>query len=287
MRFDSPQSLHKLHRYINLLSVKESKTWLAIGSFGSDVACLPQLAEVMSAGASQPKWTRLPIRTRPHRNPLAENDDEHPASPIEFQQRFSDFFPEMNPNTVEFVDVGCAFGGMLFALAPLFPQTCMLGLEIRPKVVAFAQEKAQALRLSEEAEVHHYRNIWFEQMNVMKFGSHCFVKGQLSRLFFCYPDPHWKRKNIRRRIISPGLVQEYAHWLRIGGLLYTVSDVEELELWMKQCLDESPLFRRLTDDELTTPEHQRVLAIVTDTSEDAQRTARKGLAKHFAVHIRI
>lgn len=234
------------------------------------------------------KWTRLPIRTRPHRNPLAENDDEHPECPAQFAERYTEFYPNMPNPVVEFVDVGCAFGGMLFALGELFPQTCMLGLEIRPKVVTFAQEKALALRQENVASsTQHYRNIWFEQMNVMKFGSNCFVKGQLSRIFFCYPDPHWKRKNIRRRIISPGLVQEYAYWLRHGGLVYTVSDVAELEEWMVQCLDESPLFHRLTEAELSSAEHQKVLAVVTDTSEDAQRTARKGLKKHFAVHIRL
>ncbi|KAG5492939.1 hypothetical protein JKF63_01519 [Porcisia hertigi] len=236
----------------------------------------------------KPRWTRLPIRTRPHRNPLAENDDERPDCPAQFAERSPEFFPGMVDPVVEFVDVGCAFGGMLFSLAEVFPSTCMIGLEIRSKVVSFAQQKALALRQENAvSSTRHYRNIWFEQMNVMKFGSNCFEKGQLSRLFFCYPDPHWKRKNIRRRIISPGLVQEYAYWLRHGGLLYTVSDVPELEEWMIQCLDDSPLFRRLTETELSTPEHQLVLEIVTGASEDAQRTTRKSLQKHFAVHMRI
>lgn len=235
----------------------------------------------------QPKWTRLPIRTRPHRNPLAENDDEHPESPAEFHSHFAEFFPNVANPTVEFVDIGCAFGGMLFSLAPLFPDVCMMGLEIRPKVVQFAQKKTLGLRTEAAEGGHHFQNVWFEQLNVMKFGSNCFTKGQLRKLFFCYPDPHWKRKNIRRRIISPGLVHEYAYWLRKGGLLYTVSDVEELQDWMVSCLDGCPLFRRLTVEELNTPHHLAVLGIVTDASEDAQRTVRKGFSKNFAVHMRV
>jgi tRNA (guanine-N7-)-methyltransferase len=193
---------------------------------------------------------------------------------------------------IEFVDVGCAFGGMLFALAPLFPDTLMLGLEIRPKVVAFAQGKAVEMRRGARegpSTFHHYNNVWFEQLNVMKYGSNCFECGQLSKLFFCYPDPHWKRKNIRRRIISPGLVQEYAYWLRVGGLLYTVSDVLELEQWMVECLDQCPLFRRLGNEELLTiaPNHTQLMDIVTASSEDAARAARKGLPRNFAVHLRV
>lgn len=34
------------------------------------------------------------------------------------------------------------------------------------------------------------------------------------------------------------------------GLLYTVSDVEELHLWMKTTLDDHPLFRRVSAEEL-------------------------------------
>lgn len=248
-----------------------------------------------------PKWTRLPIRTRPHRNPLAENDDEHPDSPEQLGETTATMYPAMlqqaEGRKIEFVDVGCAFGGMLFSLCPLFPNTLMLGLEIRPKVVDFAQKKALELRRNAKVEnekspplpYHHYENVWFDQLNVMKFGSNCFEKGQLSKLFFCYPDPHWKRKNIRRRIISPGLVQEYAFWLRIGGLLYTVSDVEGLEEWMVKCLDECPLFRRLSEEEIehVSPNHNIILKTVIDASEDAQRTARKGLKKNYAVHVRI
>lgn len=239
----------------------------------------------------QPKWTRLPIRTRPHRNPLAENNDERPDCPTEAAAKLVDAYPSLSARgRVEFVDVGCAFGGMLFTLAPLFPDTLMLGLEIRAKVVQFAQDKAGEMRRNADATLghHHYNNVWFEQLNVMKFGSNCFEKGQLSKMFFCYPDPHWKRKNIRRRIVGPGLVHEYAFWLKVGGLLYTVSDVPELEKWMVDCLDACPLFERLSNEEVLADElNRKVIDIVTSTSEDAQRTERKGLAKNFAVHRRV
>jgi hypothetical protein len=34
---------------------------------------------------------------------------------------------------VRFVDVGCGFGGLLVRLSPLFPDTLMLGMELRDK----------------------------------------------------------------------------------------------------------------------------------------------------------
>ena len=36
--------------------------------------------------------------------------------------------------TPEFADVGCGFGGLLIALAPLFPDTLMLGQSSRPSI---------------------------------------------------------------------------------------------------------------------------------------------------------
>jgi len=36
----------------------------------------------------------------------------------------------------------------------------------------------------------------------MKFLPNHFRKGQLEKLFFLFPDPHFKKANIRRRIIK-------------------------------------------------------------------------------------
>lgn len=237
------------------------------------------------------KWTRLPIRTRPHRNPLSSNEDDHPECPEQWCDEIEDqaLYPDGKPGgrRVEFADVGCAFGGMLLEIAPHFPDTRMLGMEIRSKVVDFPQGKTKALRSGELAHEskHHFNNVWFTQLNVMKYGDMLFERGQLQKLFFIHPDPHFKPGNMRRRIITPGLAQRYAHWVAIGGCVYTVSDVPELEDWMVKCLDESPQFERIPNEELKSEEW--FLEIVTSSSEDAKRAVRKNLSKNYAVHRRV
>lgn len=47
---------------------------------------------------------------------------------------------------VKFADIGCGFGGLLTALAPLFPETLMLGMEIRISVTAYVDARIRALR---------------------------------------------------------------------------------------------------------------------------------------------
>ena len=61
----------------------------------------------------------------------------------------------------------------------------------------------------------------------MKYLPNFFRKGQLSKMFFLFPDPHFKKAKHKWRIINETLLAEYAFVLREGGRLYTVTDVED------------------------------------------------------------
>ena len=66
----------------------------------------------------------------------------------------------------------------------------------------------------------------------MKFLPRFFTHHQLSKIFICFPDPHFKARKHRQRIISSSLNAEYAFVLKPGGLLYTITDVEEYHYWV-------------------------------------------------------
>eukprot|EP01034_Spumella_vulgaris_P027522 gene27522-34250_t len=112
-----------------------------------------------------------------------------------------------------------------------------------------------------------------------------FAKGQLEKIFICFPDPHFKVKNFRRRIVSHILLSEYAYFLQPGGKLYTVTDVEELHNWHVEKIDAHPYFRRLNDEEILASD-PAVRCILEDT-EEGKKVARLGGRKHFAVYERI
>ena len=84
----------------------------------------------------------------------------------------------------------------------------------------------------------------------MKHLMHFIYKGQLSKIFICFPDPHFKKKNHRRRIVSPSLLAEYAYVLKKGGLLYTITDVKELADWHYKHCSEHPCFETVSLDDL-------------------------------------
>jgi tRNA (guanine-N7-)-methyltransferase len=136
------------------------------------------------------------------------------------------------------LDLGCGFGGVTVALARLFPNEITVGVEIRRKVVQYVHERLLALSLANAAVV---------ASNGMKFLPHFFPPASLSRIFVLFPDPHFKRKNFRRRIVSRPLLAVYAHLLRVGGVFYCITDVKDLADWMQSYLDNFPLFQRITD----------------------------------------
>lgn len=140
---------------------------------------------------------------------------------------------------VTIADIGCGFGGLLVALSPLLPEELILGLEIRAQVTEYVEDRISALRSQCAASASlsapgRYRNISCLRANAMKFLPNFFARGQLSRVFLCFPDPHFKARKHKARIVSGALCAEYAYVLRPGGCVYTITDVEELGVWMRR-----------------------------------------------------
>lgn len=196
---------------------------------------------------------------------------------------------------VEIADLGCGFGGLLFALAPQIPQTLILGMEIRAGVTEYVSKKINAVRarnangsrdslelppLPDQAEsaqsttpkpengsgdpktsaseppaketfspTHPYTNIAVLRANAMKFLPNFFTRAQLRAIFFCFPDPHFKARKHKARIVSPTLNAEYAYVLRPGGVVYTITDVQDLHEWMCEHLSRHKSFERVAEDE--------------------------------------
>lgn len=187
---------------------------------------------------------------------------------------------------VEFADIGCGYGGLLVSLAQIYPETRMLGMEIRHKVTEYVRERILALR--EQSRVAEasitYENIAVIRANAMKFLPNFFTKGQLSKIFFLFPDPHFKRKKHKARIISNTLLSEYAYALRVGGLVYIATDVPELFDWMSSHLEAHPLFELVPKSSLSD---DPVIPCVLNKTEEGLKVVREGRQKYMAVFRRI
>eukprot|EP00730_Choanoeca_flexa_P005939 TRINITY_DN12055_c0_g1_i12.p3 TRINITY_DN12055_c0_g1~~TRINITY_DN12055_c0_g1_i12.p3 ORF type:complete len:190 (+),score=16.12 TRINITY_DN12055_c0_g1_i12:3992-4561(+) len=141
----------------------------------ADVA--PDLKGVVSEA------TRLPqkrfYRQRAHSNPLSDHAFNDPVKPDDAD--WSSVYPLLaQPDhahkQVEFVDIGCGYGGMLIELSPMFPTTLILGIEIRIKVADYVSDRIKALRHNHPGQ---YQNLGVLRTNAMKFLPNYFRKGQV------------------------------------------------------------------------------------------------------------
>lgn len=171
---------------------------------------------------------------------------------------------------VEVVDIGCGFGGLLVALAPALPDTLLLGMEIRTSVAEYVQHRITALR-TQNPDTNLYQNIGCLRANTMKFLPNFFRKGQLTKAFICFPDPHFKHRKHKARIVSTTLNSEYAYALRPGGVVYTITDVEDLHNWMVQHLEAHPSFERISDEEQEADPCVEIMKTETEESKKVER----------------
>lgn len=170
-------------------------------------------------------------------------------------------------------------------MSPMFPDKLMLGMEIRDKVSEYVRERCKALR-REHAEdgAGAYENISCVRANAMKNLPQYFEKGQLEKLFFLFPDPHFKQSNHRRRIVSTTLLAEYAYVLKEGGILYTITDVEELGKWMSDHMSTHPMFERISEADLAA---DPIVPLLYTGTEEGQKVERNSGSTHLNVFRRI
>lgn len=184
---------------------------------------------------------------------------------------------------VTIADIGCGFGGLMMSLSPEFPETCILGMEIRVQVTQYVEDKIIALR-KQHAATNGYTNIAVLRGNAMKFLPNFFEKAQLEKIFFCFPDPHFKSKKHKARIVTTTLCSEYAYVLKPGGIIYTITDVKDLHEWMVLHLSNHPLFERM-DAEFE--KNDTCAKIMYSDTEEGKKVARNNGSKYIACFRRL
>ena len=118
-------------------------------------------------------------------------------------------------------ELGCADARFLFERAPHHPDTYFLGLEIREPLVGEVNRKAAEVGLPNLRAV--FCNINVDLATLVPDGS-------LTRMFVNFPDPWFKRRHQKRRLMNEELVDVLHRKLRAGGELFFQSDVFDLAL---------------------------------------------------------
>lgn len=166
---------------------------------------------------------------RQHVNPLGLKYLEARAEPV---VRPAHLAPDCR---VE-VELGCADGDFSFELAAANPTWMVVGLEIREACVTQNRRRAQREGLT---------NLLFGYVNMGVDLDRVFPPSSVDRFHLLFPDPWFKSKHKKRRVVEPGLLRTIRSQLRPGGELHFASDVFEVALAAMSEIEEPELLRAL------------------------------------------
>ena len=136
------------------------------------------------------------------------------------------------------VDVGCAAGRFSLLMAsqselalPDLVDVNHLGLEIKPKLVERANTWAQAKQLA--GRVQYLQ----ASANASLAGLCKGYPGPVRCVCVQFPDPHFKRKHHKRRVVDAAFLGVVVDVLEDNGYLFVQSDVEEAAAQMRDRSD--------------------------------------------------
>lgn len=119
------------------------------------------------------------------------------------------------------VELGSAEGMFLIDRAPVVPEAHLIGVEIRREMVA------RANRLCREAGVTNVRNV-FANMSVDL--GRLFAPRSVRRFHVNFPDPWWKSRQHKRRVVGKDLIGDLAEALEPGGEVHVMTDIFDIAL---------------------------------------------------------
>ncbi|XP_024992345.1 uncharacterized protein LOC112526319 [Cynara cardunculus var. scolymus] len=187
----------------------------------------PQLVALEYADLSIPHIVSEELgatRVRQHVNPLSSTL----SIPVEVPN-WNDVFE--HPKLPLVVDIGSGSGRFLMWLAKRNPGSKnYMGLDIRKKLVTRAEKWAKELALSNIHFLFANASISFKELIST-------YPGPLMLVSILCPDPHFKKRHHKRRIVQKPLVEAIVSGLMPGGQVFIQSDVFEVAVDMRKYFD--------------------------------------------------
>jgi tRNA (guanine-N7-)-methyltransferase len=150
------------------------------------------------------------------------------------------------------VDIGCGRGEYLLKMAQQYPERNFLGLEIRQPLVIEANGVRERLGL---------RNLYYLFCNVNVSLAGLFSDRCIHQVSIQFPDPWFKRRQRKRRMVTPELVHQLSKVLVAEAVVLLQSDVQWVWEEMQSCFLAHPQFRLLPEYPPHVPTERETWAI--------------------------
>ena len=154
------------------------------------------------------------VRVHQHVNPLSPFYCL-PPSPIALEKIF------VVPESPLHLDIGCARGRFILKMAQMFPHQNYLGVEIREPLV---DEANRLTRENNLTNLHYEFNNATHSLDVLLEN----LPSVLQTVTIQFPDPWFKKKHAKRRMVKDNLVETVVRHLQFGGQIFVQTDIESL-----------------------------------------------------------
>ena len=169
---------------------------------------------------------------RQHVNPLSSNFNE-----IERIPSLIEMFGDSKLNL--HLDIGCAAGDFLFDLALENTSWNYIGIEIRERLVKTAKLKVL------EREINNLYFVFGNATNIFNDVQSEFIIKNVKSISLNFPDPWFKKRHYKRRIIQPEFLNILSNLLQKGSLIFIKTDVKDLFDYMAYTISKNHNFKIL------------------------------------------
>jgi tRNA (guanine-N7-)-methyltransferase len=186
------------------------------------------------------------VRVRQHVNPLS-GKYQQPVAPPDWTKVYGR--SQSAPGTVSqplHLDIGCARGNFALEMAKQYPDWNFLGIEIRETLVT------QANAVREELGLTNLHFLFCNANNSLQPLLESLPPNTLHCATIQFPDPWFKKRHQKRRVVQPEMVEVLAQYLTPGGMVMVQSDVEDVEVDMCDRFQAHPGFDRTDAEWLET-----------------------------------
>lgn len=115
------------------------------------------------------------------------------------------------------LDIGFGRGLSLFERAAAAPQSRIIGIEVKTKLACQANERLQ------KRDLQRVTILCGDAREILKRAK---PSRSVQRVALHFPDPWWKKRHDKRRVIGEALLSELARLMTQGGELFIQTDVE-------------------------------------------------------------
>jgi tRNA (guanine-N7-)-methyltransferase len=154
------------------------------------------------------------------------------------------------------LDLGASTGEFLLGFARAMPDWNILGVEVRRPLVE---------RVLDEIHEANLANAHVVYGNIAGRLADFTPTGRIDAVYILFPDPWFKKKHHKRRLLSPAFLAEAGALMRPDARIIAMSDQTELTAWMRENLEADGHFAAVTP----TP-----LPAISAWEEHCRRTQR-------------